>query len=119
MFGTDYPTPDGSCIRDYIHVWDLAEAHYLALRYLERGGTSDFFNLGNERGTSVLEVAEAVKQVTGKEFPVIYDRRRPGDPAVLVGSSRKAGEILGWEPRYPRIETIVEHAWNWQEHGEF
>jgi len=119
VFGTDYPTPDGSCIRDYIHVWDLAEAHYLALRYLEQGGKSDFFNLGNERGASVLEVAEAVKQVTGKEFPVICGGRRPGDPAVLVGSSRKAREILGWEPKYPQIETIVQHAWNWQEHGEF
>ena len=100
-------------------MWDLAEAHYLALRYLEQGGKSDFFNLGNERGASVLEVAEAVKQVTGKEFPVICGGRRPGDPAVLVGSSRKAREILGWEPKYPQIETIVQHAWNWQEHGEF
>lgn len=113
VFGVDYDTPDGSCVRDYIHVADLAEAHFLALQYLEQGGTSDFFNLGNERGTSVLEVVEAVKMVTGKDFAVTYADRRPGDPAVLVGSSKKAERVLGWKAEYPDIEEIAAHAWNW------
>lgn len=113
VFGTDYPTPDGTCIRDYIHVYDLATAHLLALEHLNRGGKSDFFNLGNTKGTSVLEVIDAVKQVTGKEFRVDYDPRRPGDPPMLVGSSEKAVSVLGWEPKYADIESIVTHAWNW------
>lgn len=113
VFGVDYDTPDGSCVRDYIHVADLAEAHFLALQYLEQGGTSDFFNLGNERGMSVLEVVEAVKTVTGKDFAVTYADRRPGDPAVLVGSSKKAERVLGWKAEYPDIEEIAAHAWNW------
>lgn len=119
VFGTDYETPDGSCVRDYIHVTDLAGAHYLALRYLENGGRSDFFNLGNEKGTSVLEVIEAVRKVTGKEFQVILTDRRPGDPAKLVGSSRKARKILGWTPIYGDIQTIVEHAWRWHQEAEY
>lgn len=119
VFGTDYDTQDGSCIRDYIHVSDLADAHFLALRYLEREGESDFFNLGNERGTSVFEVIEAVKKVTGKDFTVIHDDRRPGDPAVLVGSSKKAMSILSWKPQYPDIEQIVGHAWNWHMNKQF
>lgn len=119
VFGTDYDTPDGSCIRDYIHVADLAKAHVLALQYLEQGGDSDCFNLGNERGTSVLEVVEAVKAVTGKEFAVTYAERRPGDPAILVGSSKKAERILGWKAEYPDIETIAAHAWRWHEHARF
>ena len=113
VFGTDYSTRDGSCIRDYIHVEDLASAHILALEYLNRDGKSDFFNLGNEQGTSVLEVIEAARKVTGKEFQVTLADRRPGDPAVLVGSSEKAKEILGWKPRYGDIEIIVRHAWEW------
>ncbi len=113
IFGTDYDTQDGSCVRDYIHVSDLASAHLLALKYLERGGKSDFFNLGNEKGTSVLEVVESVRRVTGKEFITIYTERRPGDPAKLVGSSRKAREILGWKPEFDDIDTIVSHAWKW------
>ncbi len=113
VFGTDYPTRDGSCIRDYIHVNDLGSAHILALERLERGGESDCFNLGNEKGTSVLEVIEAVKKVTGKDFKVTLTDRRPGDPATLVGGSGKAKTVLGWEPRYADIETIVEHAWRW------
>ena len=113
VFGADYDTPDGSCVRDYIHVLDLAEAHVLALRYLEQGGRSDFFNLGNERGTSVLEVIQAVKKVTGKDFTVTYADRRPGDPAILVGSSKKAERVLGWKANYPDIEEIVAHAWKW------
>lgn len=119
VFGTDYDTPDGSCIRDYIHVADLAKAHVLALQYLEQGGDSDCFNLGNERGTSVLEVVEAVKAVTGKEFAVTYAERRPGDPAILVGSSKKAERILGWKAEYPDIETIAAHAWRWHEYARF
>ncbi len=115
VFGTDYDTPDGSCVRDYIHVCDLASAHLLGLKYLDKGGDSDFFNLGNEAGTSVLEIVEAVKRVTGKSFVVSFSGRRPGDPAKLIGSSKKAGRILGWEPVYEDIDTIVEHAWKWHE----
>ena len=117
VFGTDYPTRDGSCIRDYIHVEDLAKAHILALQYLQNGGASERFNLGNERGTSVLEVIEAVKKVTGRDFKVTLSDRRPGDPATLVGSSGKVKAVLGWEPQYAEIETIVEHAWKWHKNG--
>lgn len=119
VFGTDYDTPDGSCVRDYIHVTDLATAHLLALHYLENGGASDFFNLGNEKGTSVLEVIDSVKRVTGKDFKVVLSDRRPGDPAKLVGSSAKAQKVLGWKPQYGDIDTIVQHAWNWHEHKQY
>ena len=119
VFGTDYDTPDGSCIRDYIHVTDLADAHIMALHYLENGGKSDFFNLGNAIGTSVLEVVESAKRVTGKEFTVVKSPRRPGDPAKLVGSSEKAQRILGWKPKYGDIDTIMKHAWNWHENAEY
>ncbi len=119
VFGTDYDTPDGSCIRDYIHVTDLATAHLLALHHLEAGKESDFFNLGNAHGTSVLEVVEAVRKVTGKEFKVTLTDRRPGDPAKLVGSSNKAQQILGWKPAYADIDVIVEHAWKWHENAEY
>lgn len=119
VFGTDYDTPDGSCIRDYIHVTDLADAHLLALHHLEQGKGSDFFNLGNARGTSVLEVIDSVKRVTGKEFKVILTERRSGDPAKLVGSPEKAMKILGWKPKYADIDIIVAHAWNWHEHKEY
>jgi UDP-glucose 4-epimerase len=119
VFGTDYETPDGSCVRDYIHVMDLAKAHYLALEYLKRQGKSGFFNLGNERGTSVIEVIQAVKNVTGKEFAVAYEDRRSGDPAILVGGCGKAKRVLGWEPVYPEIEQIVAHAWNWSQNAQF
>jgi len=115
VFGTDYETPDGSCIRDYIHVYDLATAHIQALHYLEQGEESEFFNLGNELGTSVLEVINSVKKITGREFKVILTDRRPGDPAKLVGSSLKAQRLLGWKPAYSDIDTIVEHAWKWHE----
>lgn len=119
VFGTDYDTPDGSCIRDYIHVYDLATAHLLALHYLEEGKESDFFNLGNALGTSVLEVVEAVKKVSGREFTVTLTGRRPGDPAKLVGSSEKAQKVLGWRPVYGDIDTIVGHAWNWHRKAEY
>ncbi|MBO6137930.1 MAG: UDP-glucose 4-epimerase GalE [Lachnospiraceae bacterium] len=119
VFGTDYDTPDGSCVRDYIHVTDLASAHLLALHHLEKGKGSDFFNLGNARGTSVLEVIDSVRRVTGKEFKVVHSERRAGDPAKLVGSSDKAVKILGWKPQYADIDIIVEHAWKWHEKKEY
>lgn len=113
IFGTDYPTRDGTCIRDYIHVSDLAEAHLLALEYLDKGGESSFFNLGNEIGTSVLEVIQSVKKVTGKDFTVTPAPRREGDPPILVGSSEKARSVLGWKPEFTDIDVISEHAVNW------
>lgn len=119
IFGTDYDTPDGSCIRDYIHVSDLADAHLLALHYLENGGESDFFNLGNTIGTSVLEVVNSAKKVTGREFAVVHAPRRSGDPAKLVGSSEKAQRILGWKPKYGDIDAIIAHAWKWHENAEY
>ncbi len=113
VFGSDYPTRDGTCIRDYIHVTDLADAHLLALEYLNKGGESGFFNLGNENGTSVLEVIDSVKRVTGKDFKVTLVPRRPGDPPMLVGSSKRAQEVLGWKPRFADIDTITKHAAEW------
>ena len=119
IFGTDYPTPDGTCIRDYIHVVDLADAHLLGLEQLLRGGDSEIFNLGNGSGFSVRQVIEAARQVSGKTIKVIEGDRRPGDPPILVGSSEKARKILGWQPRYPDIKDILIHAWNWHQrrHG--
>ena len=119
VFGTDYDTPDGSCIRDYIHVYDLATAHLLALHHLEARKESQFFNLGNEKGTSVLEVVDSVKRVTRRNLKVTLTDRRPGDPAKLVGSSQKAQEVLGWKPIYGDIDVIVEHAWKWHEKAEY
>ncbi|MBN1549187.1 UDP-glucose 4-epimerase GalE [Candidatus Babeliales bacterium] len=113
VFGTDYPTRDGTCIRDYIHVTDLADAHHKALQYLETGHQSDSFNLGNGSGYSVNEVIESVKKVSGRDFPVVYQERRPGDPPILVGSNEKAQRILGWTPRYGALDTVVETAWQW------
>lgn len=119
VFGTDYETMDGSCIRDYIHVQDLSVAHLLALQYLEQEKESDFFNLGNAIGTSVLEVVDSVKRVTKKDFKVVLSDRRSGDPAKLVGSSEKAKKVLGWKPMYENIDIIVEHAWRWHEKAEY
>ncbi|MBO3463745.1 UDP-glucose 4-epimerase GalE [Aetokthonos hydrillicola Thurmond2011] len=113
IFGTDYPTPDGTCIRDYIHVSDLADAHILGLEYLLKGGVSETFNLGNGNGFSVREVIEATTAVTGKEIKVLERDRRPGDPPSLIGSSEKARKVLGWEPRYPSLKEIIAHAWEW------
>jgi UDP-glucose 4-epimerase len=119
VFGTDYPTPDGTCIRDYIHVADLADAHVLGLRYLLDGGDRQVFNLGNGNGFSVREVIEAAKAITGKPIPVQECDRRPGDPPALVGSSAKARETLGWEPQYAAIQDMIAHAWAWHQrrHG--
>jgi UDP-glucose 4-epimerase len=113
IFGTDYDTPDGTCIRDYIHVTDLAEAHILALEYLQNGGKSDFFNLGNGNGFSVKEVIETARKVTGKNIKAAEADRRPGDPPILVGSSDKAKRTLNWNPKYDKLSKIIETAWNW------
>jgi UDP-glucose 4-epimerase len=113
IFGTDYSTRDGTCIRDYIHVMDLADAHVRAMEYLKTREESDSFNLGNGNGYSVREIIETVKRISKKDFEVIEAERREGDPPVLVGSSRKAMEILGWKPQYADIETIVETAYRW------
>ncbi|WP_330204144.1 UDP-glucose 4-epimerase GalE [Cyanobacterium sp. Dongsha4] len=115
ILGDDYPTPDGTCIRDYIHVEDLAQAHLLGLEYLLDGGKSEVFNLGNGNGFSVKEVIKAAKKVTSKDFTVKNAPRRPGDPPMLVGSSEKARKILNWQPQYPDIETIISHAWQWHQ----
>lgn len=119
VFGNDYDTRDGSCIRDYIHVHDLAKAHILALRHLESGKESGCFNLGSERGISVFEVIESVKRITGRDITVEPVRRRPGDPGELVGSSERARMVLGWYPIYADIDEIVRHAWYWHEHKQY
>jgi UDP-glucose 4-epimerase len=113
IFGDDYDTPDGTCVRDYIHVSDLAEAHLLAVRYLEDGGGSATLNLGNERGFSVREVAETMQRVSGREFPVRIGPRRPGDPARLVAAAARARELLGWQPSRAALETQIADAWSW------
>jgi len=114
IFGTDYPTPDGTCIRDYIHVSDLARAHLLALEALAPEKSSPLiYNLGNGQGFSVREVVEVARKVTGHQVPAIESPRRAGDPAVLIASSEKIRRDLGWQPRFPNLETIVESAWQW------
>lgn len=117
VFGTDYPTPDGTCVRDYIHVRDIAEAHVLALQALLEGGASDAFNLGNGSGYSVREVVRTVESIAKRPVPVAEAPRRPGDPPILVGSSEKARRVLGWSPRFDRLEAIVETAWRWHRRG--
>jgi UDP-glucose 4-epimerase len=119
IFGTDYDTADGSCIRDYIHVNDLASAHILGLEYLLNGGDTDFFNLGNGGGFSVKEVIAQAETITGKKIKVVESDRRPGDPPVLVGSSEKAKTVLGWSPKYSDLSDIIAHAWQWHQkrHG--
>jgi len=113
IYGTDYDTPDGTCIRDYIHVTDLVQAHILAVQYLMNGGESDIFNLGNGVGYSVREVIETARKVTGHPIPATETPRRAGDPARLVASSEKARKILGWNPVHDSLEEIIESAWNW------
>lgn len=115
IYGTDYPTPDGTCVRDYIHVNDLAQAHVLGIEYLIKGGESEIFNLGNGNGFSVRETIAAAKRVTGKDFKVVESDRRPGDSPILVGSSEKARTILNWQPQYADIESIITHAWQWHQ----
>lgn len=119
VFGTDYPTPDGTAIRDYIHVSDLAEAHLLALDHLDNGGGSDAFNLGNGSGFSVNEVIAAARRVTGREINVANAPRRPGDPSKLIANTEKAARVLGWQPKIPGIQEIIASAWKWHiEHPE-
>lgn len=115
VFGTDYPTPDGTCVRDYIHVSDLSDAHVLALDYLLRGGENTAFNLGNGVGFSVREVIDHARSVTGHPIPEKHTPRRAGDPAQLVASSDKAKEVLGWRPRFDSLDTIIETAWRWHQ----
>ena len=109
IFGDDYPTPDGTCIRDYIHIVDLAQAHILALQ----PGLAGAFNLGNGAGFSVKQVVDAGRAVTGHPIPAVVAPRRSGDPARLISDSAKAKTVLGWQPRHPDIRTIVQHAWDW------
>ena len=115
IFGGDYPTPDGTCVRDYIHVCDLADAHIRALTYLEQGGQSDVFNLGNGVGFSNLQVVETARAVTGHPIPSSIEARRPGDPATLVASSEKAARVLGWQPRYTDLGEIIATAYRWHQ----
>ena len=115
IFGEDYPTPDGTCVRDYVHVCDLAQAHILALDYLLAGGGNNVFNLGNGVGFSVKEVLEAARRVTGRPIPAQAAPRRAGDPAQLVASSEKAKAILGWNPQFSSLETILSTAWTWHQ----
>jgi UDP-glucose 4-epimerase len=114
IFGNDYPTPDGTCVRDYIHVTDLAAAHLIALRHLRAGGKNLTLNCGYGRGYSVLEVLEAVKRVSGMNFPVRVSERRPGDPAALVADADRICSELGWQPRYDDLALIVAHALAWE-----
>jgi UDP-glucose 4-epimerase len=116
VFGTDYETPDGTCVRDYIHVTDLVRAHLDALRYLREGGESVTLNCGYGKGFSVLDVIEAVKRASGTDFTVRYASRRPGDPAALVAGAGRIHDVLGWEPRLDNLGTIVEGALSWEKH---
>lgn len=116
IFGTDYPTPDGTCIRDYIHVTDLADAHCRVLAYLAQGGQSQYFNLGSQHGFSVREMIETAKTVTGRDFLVEEAPRRAGDPAVLIAGSEKIRQVTGWQPQHSQVKTIIADAWNWHLH---
>ena len=113
IFGDDYPTKDGTCIRDYIHVTDLIDAHMRALDYLRKGHGSEIFNLGSGDGFSVKEIIDVARKVTGHEIPAVIAARRAGDPSILIASSEKAERLLGWKPKYNDVETIVKDAWNW------
>ena len=117
IFGEDYNTPDGSCVRDYIHVTDLAQAHILALKKLKNGGDSNIYNLGNGKGFSVKEVVDLAREVTGAKIKAILTDRRPGDPAVLIATSEKIQKELKWEPRYNELKTIIETAWKWHKNN--
>ncbi|MEC2222047.1 MULTISPECIES: UDP-glucose 4-epimerase GalE [Heyndrickxia] len=115
IFGEDYDTKDGTCVRDYIHVEDLIDAHILALQYLQNSGASDVFNLGSSNGFSVKEIVDTVREVTGKGFNVKIGDRRAGDPSTLIASSEKAKRVLGWNPQKTDIRQIIKDAWNWHE----
>jgi UDP-glucose 4-epimerase len=115
VFGGDYPTGDGTAVRDYIHVTDLATAHIRALKHLRAGGQSEFINLGNGKGYSVLEVIEAARQVTGREIAMRIEPRRPGDPAHLIAKADRAREVLGWQPAHPELSDIIRSAWQWRQ----
>jgi len=116
IFGEDYDTKDGTCIRDYIHVTDLAQAHILAVEYLAKGNDSNIFNLGNGIGFTVREVIETAREVTGHPIPAVVSERRAGDPAQLIASSEKAKTVLGWEPKYADLEVIIKTAWQWHKY---
>ncbi len=116
IFGDDYDTKDGTCIRDYIHVTDLAQAHILAVDYLSKGNPSNIFNLGNGIGFTVKEVIESARKVTGDPIKAELSPRRAGDPAILIASSEKAKSVLGWKPEHADLEEIIESAWNWHKH---
>ncbi|MEN3333153.1 MAG: UDP-glucose 4-epimerase [Blastocatellia bacterium] len=115
VFGGDYPTGDGTAVRDYIHVADLATAHLLALKHLRDGGQSEFINLGNGKGYSVLEVIEAARQVTGRDIAMRIEPRRPGDPAHLIAKADRARAVLGWQPAHPELSDIIRSAWQWRQ----
>lgn len=114
VYGDDYATPDGTCVRDYVHVEDLCSAHLLALEQLLADGASAQYNLGNGNGFSVREVIDSVRRVTGQDIPMVRGERRPGDPPILVADSRRARDVLGWQPRFSDLDTIVRHAWAWE-----
>lgn len=118
IYGEDYDTEDGTCIRDYIHVEDLVDAHILALQYLIKNNTSNVFNLGSNNGFSVKEIIDVARKVTGHEIPAVIGERRAGDPSKLVASSKKAKEILGWSPTKTSVEKIIEDAWNWHKNNK-
>jgi UDP-glucose 4-epimerase len=115
VFGGEYPTPDGTAIRDYIHVADLGSAHILALEHLRRGGQSDCINLGNGQGYSILEVIEAARRVTGRPITAKIEAARPGDPSRLIANAEKARGVLGWQPKYTDLDTIIRTAWEWHQ----
>jgi UDP-glucose 4-epimerase len=117
VFGTDYDTPDGTCIRDYIYVVDLVDAHLLALQKLREGADSNAYNLGNGEGFSVMEMIEAARRVTNHPIPIVYSERRAGDPSRLIASSKKAQQELGWKPKFTKVEDIIESAWKWHKNN--
>jgi len=118
VFGDDYDTPDGTCIRDYIHINDLCSAHLLALEYLVNGGETKAYNMGNGEGYSIKELIDVAKSVTGNDFTVVMGERRDGDPARLVADSKLLQSELSWKPEYPDLETIIRHAWEWEKQSE-